>query len=318
MTSKKPGCANRTNAAVQKTQPNSETLASKSGEEMAGTSVPGLYIVSTPIGNLGDISSRAIKTLSSVDLIACEDTRVTGKLLHRFGISTPMIPYHDHNAAKMRPDILARMIKGESVALVSDAGTPLLSDPGYKLVQETTNSGVSVFAIPGPSALLAALAVAALPTDRVLFAGFLPPKSGKRREVIEEFKSIQATLVFYESTQRLAASLGDLEDVLGARSAAVCRELTKLYEETRRGTLSELASHYANSDTPKGEIVIVVGPPDDDENKLTERDIDQELELALSKFSLRDAVDAVAGKLNSPRRLIYSRAINLQNRKNER
>ncbi len=318
MASKKLHRADKSDEAGQKTQSNPATLASKSGDEMAGIGSGGLYVVSTPIGNLGDISSRALETLRSVNLIACEDTRVTGKLLRRFGISTPMVPYHDHNASQMRPDILARLSKGESIALVSDAGTPLLSDPGYKLVQEVAENKLPVFAIPGPSALLAALAVAAMPTDRVLFAGFLPSKPGKRREEIEEFKNVRATLVFYESAQRLVSSLEDLQAILGARDATVCRELTKLHEETRRGTLSELTSHYANSGAPKGEIVIVVGPPVGTEQKITESDIDQELRRALTNLSLRDAVDAVAGALNAPRRLIYSRALDMKKQENEK
>lgn len=294
------------------TQTSGATLASKSGEGMASTLPCGLYVVATPIGNLGDMSARAIDTLRSAAVIACEDTRVTGVLLRRFGISTSMTPYHDHNAARVRPQILARLSAGEAVALVSDAGTPLLSDPGYKLVRACADANISVFAVPGPSALLAALAVAALPTDRVLYAGFLPVKTAGRREIINEFKPVRATLVFYESAQRLAATLADLTATLGPRDAAVCRELTKLHEEARRGTLAELAAHYEAAGAPKGEVVIVVGPPESTAPSVTDEDIDAALREALVSLSLRDAVDAVAGSLSQPRRAVYVRAIALQ------
>jgi 16S rRNA (cytidine1402-2'-O)-methyltransferase len=312
MTSKKvPRKKNDKNAAPR-AQPSGATLPSKSGEGMAKTLPGGLYVVATPIGNLGDISSRALETLSGAAIIACEDTRVTGVLLHRFGITTPMTPYHDHNATRARPGILARLVAGEAVALVSDAGTPLLSDPGYKLVRACSDAGIAVHSVPGPSALLAALTIAALPSDRVLFAGFLPTKSAARREVIEEFKPVRATLVFYESARRLAASLADLSKTLGTRDAAVCRELTKLHEEVRRGVLGELAIHYEKAGAPKGEVVIAVGPPSGDAPTVTGEDIDAALGRALVSMSLRDAVDAVAGSLSMPRRAIYARAIDLQ------
>ena len=295
------------------TQPNGATLSSKSGENVAARPSGGLYVVATPIGNLGDIGARALETLRSANCIACEDTRVTGVLLRRFGITTPMTPYHDHHADRARPALLTRLAAGEAVALVSDAGTPLLSDPGYKLVRTCADAGVTVHTVPGPSALLAALTVAALPTDRILFAGFLPSKTGARREIIKEFKSVRTTLVFYESAQRLAASLTDLSSVLGERNAAVCRELTKLHEEARRGTLAELSAHYEKSGAPKGEVVIVVGPPTNSAPIIAETDIDTALKEAIINMSLRDAVDAVAGSLNVPRRTVYTRAIGLQN-----
>ncbi len=271
----------------------------------------GLYIVATPIGNLGDMTQRAIETLRGVDVIACEDTRVTGVLLQRFAIATPMTPYHDHNANRVRPQILARLQAGEAVALVSDAGTPLISDPGYKLVRDCAEAGLKAIPLPGPSALLAALAVAALPTDRVLFAGFLPSKSGARREALMAVKSLQATLVFYESPQRLADSLADMTTVLGRRDAAVCRELTKLHEEVRRDSLAGLAQSYADAPTPKGEVVVVVAGAPAEQEKTEAMDIDQALLDAFKTMSVRDAAAAVAEALNQPRRTVYARALAL-------
>ena len=202
---------------------------------------PGLHIVATPIGNLGDITLRALATLAGADLIACEDTRVTRKLLDRYGIATPLTPYHDHNAAKARPALLRRLAEGAAIALVSDAGTPLISDPGFKLVRAAQEAGHPVTALPGASAVLAALAVAGLPTDQFFFAGFLPPKQAARRARIAELARIPATLVLFETGPRLAATLADLAAGLGRREAAVCRELTKLHEEVRRGDLATLA-----------------------------------------------------------------------------
>ena len=205
----------------------------------------GLHLVATPIGNLRDITLRALETLAAADLIACEDTRVTRRLLDRYGIATPLTPYHEHNAAAARPKLIARLAAGKSVALVSDAGTPLVSDPGFKLVREARDAGHAVTALPGASAVLAALTVAGLPTDRFLFEGFLPAKEGQRRARIVELARVPATLVLFESGPRLAAALADLAAGLGAREAAVCRELTKLYEEVRRGDLAALARDYA-------------------------------------------------------------------------
>src|SRR5579862_4147350 len=220
---------------------------------------PGLHIVATPIGNLGDITLRALAALAGADLIACEDTRVTRKLLDRYVIATPLTPYHDHNAAQARPALLRRLADGASIALVSDAGTPLVSDPGYKLVCAAQDAGHAVTALPGASALLTALAVAGLPTDQFLFAGFLPPKQAARRARIAELARVPATLVLFETGPRLAATLADLAAGLGQREAAVCRELTKLHEEVRRGALDTLAQHYAGAE-PRGEIVVVVAP----------------------------------------------------------
>src|SRR5690348_3531261 len=222
---------------------------------------PGLHIVSTPIGNLGDITLRALTALAAADLIACEDTRVTRKLLDRYAIATPLTPYHDHNAAQARPALLRRLAEGAAVALVSDAGTPLISDPGFKLVRAAQDAGHLVTALPGASAVLTALSVAGLPTDQFFFAGFLPPKQAARRTRIAELASLPGTLVLFETGPRIAAALVDLVAGLGAeREAALCRELTKLHEEIRRGGLKSLADACAGGE-PRGEIVIVIAPP---------------------------------------------------------
>ncbi len=269
-----------------------------------------LAIVATPIGNAADISHRAVETLKSCAVIACEDTRVTGPLMARLGIATKLIAYHEHNAARMRPAILARLADGETVALVSDAGTPLVSDPGYKLVREAIAEGIKVTTIPGPSAVLAALVLSGLPSDRFMFAGFLPPKTVARRRELEALAGIGATLIFFESANRLATALADMAETLGEREAAVMRELTKMFEEVRRGSLRELADHYAAAGAPKGEVVIVVAPPgaaaapDDAE-------IDRLLAAALKQESLRDAVDGVTAATGLPRREIYARALRL-------
>jgi 16S rRNA (cytidine1402-2'-O)-methyltransferase len=265
--------------------------------------------VATPIGNAGDITLRALELLRRADRIACEDTRVTCGLLARYGIATPLLAYHEHNAARMRPLLLERLRRGETIALVSDAGTPLVSDPGYKLVRAVVEAGIPVTTLPGASAALAALVLSGLPTDRFFFAGFLPPRSAARRTALAELAGIAATLIFFESAGRLADTLADMAAVLGARDAAVARELTKLYEEVRRGTVTELAEHYAPVDPPKGEIVIVVGPPAAAE--ASEAVIDDALRAALATLSMRDAVAAVAASLSAPRRRVYARALAL-------
>ena len=271
---------------------------------------PGLHIVATPIGNLGDVTLRALAALAGADLIACEDTRVTRKLLDRYGIHTPVTPYHDHNAAEARPKLLRRLGDGAALVLVSDAGTPLVSDPGYKLVRATQEAGHSVTALPGASAVLAGLAVAGLPTDQFLFAGFLPPKTGARRARIAELARIPATLVFFETGPRIAATLADLAAGLGQkRDAALCRELTKLHEEVRRGDLATLAEYYAAAE-PRGEIVLVVGPPAAAEQPSAE-DADALLRNALARTSLKAAVAEVSATTGLPRRQIYQRALAL-------
>lgn len=277
--------------------------------KLAASLTPALYIVATPIGNLGDLTMRARDILASADLVACEDTRITGKLLAAFGLKRPLIAYNDHNADKVRPILLDALRQGKAVALVSDAGTPLVSDPGYKLVRDVAAAGLAVTAAPGPSALLAALVLAGLPTDRFLFAGFLPPRSGARRSALGELAAVPATLVFYESGPRLAASLADMAAVLGDRPAAVARELTKLFEEVRRDPLAVLAAHYAEAGPPKGEIVVVVGAPEAE--SASADTLDAALRRALDNNSTRDAAALIAGETGLPRRQVYARALEL-------
>ncbi|MCS0502495.1 16S rRNA (cytidine(1402)-2'-O)-methyltransferase [Ancylobacter mangrovi] len=271
---------------------------------------PGLYVVATPIGNLGDVTLRALETLAGADLVVCEDTRVTRRLLDRYGIETPLAVYHDHNAEQARPRLLARLAEGAALALVSDAGTPLVSDPGYKLVGAAIEAGHRVVPLPGASASLAALVAAGLPTDRFFFEGFLPAKSGARRNRIAELKAIPATLVLYETGPRLPDCLADLAAGLGARPAAVCRELTKAFEEVRRGPLDALAAHYAEAGPPKGEIVLVIGAPV--AAAADEEDVDAALRRALASLSVKDAAAAVAAAMGVPRRAVYARALALQ------
>lgn len=272
---------------------------------------PGLYLVATPIGNARDITLRALDLLAAVDVIACEDTRTTGKLLAMHGISARLTAYHDHNAARVRPALLARLRRGEAVALVCDAGTPLISDPGYRLVVEARSAGIPVTTAPGPSAALAALTISGLPTDRFFFAGFLPPKRAARRRALERLAVIDGTLLLYESARRLAAALADMADVLGPREAAVARELTKLHEEVRRAPLDALAAHYERAGAPKGEIVIVVAAPDADADRLDDATVDELLRQALATDSLRDAAARVALATGLPRRRLYNRALAL-------
>jgi 16S rRNA (cytidine1402-2'-O)-methyltransferase len=269
----------------------------------------GLHVVATPIGNLSDVTLRALVVLASADLVLCEDTRVTRKLLDRYGLKPSLLAYHDHNAAAVRPRVLARLGVGAAVALVSDAGTPLVSDPGYKLVEAAIAAGHRVHPVPGASAALAALVAAGLPTDRFFFEGFLPAKSAARRNRIAELGRVPATLVLYESGPRLARSLADLAAGLGTRQAAMCRELTKVFEEIRRGGLVELAAHYAQASPPKGEIVIVIGPPDADAPEVSSEDLDQRLRAVLAKLSLKDAAAAIAAETGLPRREVYRRAL---------
>jgi 16S rRNA (cytidine1402-2'-O)-methyltransferase len=269
----------------------------------------GLYIVATPIGNLRDITLRALDVLAATDLIACEDTRITCRLLDHYGITTPLTPYHEHNAAAARPKLLTRLAEGASLALVSDAGTPLISDPGFKLVRAAREAGHRVTALPGPSAALAALSTCGLPTDRFFFAGFFPAKSLQRRARIAELKRLPATLVLYEGGSRVVACLADLAAELGPRAAALCRELTKLHEEVRRGDLNELAAHYAGDAETRGEFVIIVAPPDE---RLAESiDIDTLLRDALGRLSVKEAVAEIAAVTGQPRREVYQRALAL-------
>jgi len=271
---------------------------------------PGLFIVATPIGNAGDITLRALEILRGVDAIACEDTRVSAKLLTIHDIPTRRLAYHDHNAERVRPLLLARLAAGERVALISDAGTPLVSDPGFKLVRAAVAAGLPVHVAPGASALLAALVLSGLPSDRFLFAGFLDSKSAARRRELGEIAGLKATLVFYESAQRLAASLSDMAEMLGDRPAAVARELTKFHEEVVRDSLSLLAARYRDMGPPKGEIVVVVGPPLE-RAPIGAAEIDALLVEVLGRASLRDAVAEVAARLDLPRREVYARALAL-------
>jgi len=267
---------------------------------------PGLYVVATPIGNLRDITLRALDVLNAADLVLAEDTRVAGKLLQAYGLSARLERYDEHGAERTRPKAMAALADGKRVALVSDAGTPLVSDPGYRLVKEAAAEGYPVIPIPGPSALLAGLSAAGLPTDRFLFAGFPPPKSAARRTFLEELASIRATLVFFEGGSRLAASLADMAAVLGAREAVVCRELTKLYETLYRGPLGVLAAD-PKLDAPKGEIVILVGPGQ--EAEATAGDIDTALTDALTRLRPAEAAAEVAKALGLSRRDVYQRAM---------
>jgi 16S rRNA (cytidine1402-2'-O)-methyltransferase len=270
---------------------------------------PGLYIVATPIGNLADLSPHAARILSSADLVAVEDSRVTAKLLNHIGVKRPMTPYHDHNADRVRPDLIAQMAD-KAIALVSDAGTPLISDPGFKLVRDARAAGRAIHTVAGPCAAIAALTLAGLPTDRFFFMGFLPPKAAARATAIAEVSALRATLILYESGPRLGATLAALHQGLGEREAAVAREISKKFEETVTGTLGELAARYADA-PPKGEIVIVVGPPGAAE-PAGETEIDEALREAMTRLSASRAAAEVAETLGLPRRDVYERALALK------
>ncbi|MBC7506706.1 MAG: 16S rRNA (cytidine(1402)-2'-O)-methyltransferase [Sandarakinorhabdus sp.] len=277
-------------------------------ESYAGLAA-GLYIVATPIGNLGDLSPRAAAVLAQARLIAAEDSRVTAKLLRHIGVRVPMLAYHDHSDDSVRRAIVARAL-AEPVALTSDAGTPLISDPGFKLVRDARAAGVNIVTIPGPCAAIAALTLSGLPTDRFLFAGFLPAKAGARTTAIAELATVRATLVLYESGPRLAASLSALAAGLGDREAAIGRELTKRFEESVAGRLSELAARYADA-APRGEIVITIAPPGDAPAPDAET-LDAALRAALADASLKTAVASVSAALKLPRAAVYARALELK------
>jgi 16S rRNA (cytidine1402-2'-O)-methyltransferase len=276
----------------------------------APKAAPGLYLVATPIGNLGDITLRALQTLAGVDIIACEDTRITRRLTERYAISAQLKPYHEHNAEAARPKILEALAQGGSIALVSDAGTPLISDPGFKLVREVSAAGHAVFALPGPSSVLAALTVAALPTDRFFFEGFLPAKSVARRNRLGELAGVDATLVMFDSGNRVQETLADLAEIMGDREAAICRELTKLHEEVSRAPLSELARDAATLET-RGEFVLVIAPPSPDSLVMTPGTVDDLLRTQLATHSVKDAVAHAVELSGRPRREIYARALEL-------
>lgn len=276
----------------------------------AARPAPGLYLVATPIGNLSDITLRALETLAGADVIACEDSRVTRKLLDRFLIGTPLTPYHEHNAAQARPKLLERLAQGASIALVSDAGTPLISDPGFKLVRDVSAAGHKVIAVPGASSVLAGLSVSGLPTDRFYFEGFLPPKEGARRNRIGELARIDATLVIFEGGTRIEACLRDLALVLGNRDASVCREMTKLHEEIRRAPLDTLAAEAGELET-RGEFVVVVAPPDAQSGVMSDAQLDDILRDALVNSSVKDAVAQVLDLSGRAKRDVYARALEL-------
>jgi len=273
----------------------------------------GLYVVATPIGNLGDITQRARDILARADVIACEDTRVTAKLMTAFLLKKQLVPYHEHNGALQRPKLLERIREGGSVALVSDAGTPLISDPGYKLVEEAQAESLKVVAIPGPCALVTALSIAGLPTNKFTFLGFPPNKKKARQDWFKAEKNNTATLVFYESAKRLPDSLADAASVFGSRNAAICRELTKKFEEVVRGNLNDLTARYKEHGPPKGEIVIVIEAA----TKLAKDDVsssvelDKALTLALEHMSVKSAVSFVSELLKLKRKQVYNRALEL-------
>lgn len=278
----------------------------------------GLYIIATPIGNMGDITLRAIDILGKVEAIVCEDTRETGKLTSVYDLPAFKIPYHDHNADEARPKILNLIRQGNAVALVSDAGMPLVSDPGYKLVEACYEEGFMVTCVPGASASLTALVLSGLPSDKFMFAGFLPPKQAARRAALHEVKDVPGTLIFYETAPRLSDSLADMKEILGDRPAAVARELTKKFEEVRRGALSELVAHYETEGAPKGEIVVVVGAPQADTGAgWTEETIDAALINAMhkEKQSVKDAAALVAAQSGWKKSDVYQRALSIKDKK---
>jgi len=290
-------------------EPSRRQAASKPGpaRRPEATLSPGLYLVATPIGNLGDVTLRALAVLRGVDRIFCEDTRVTARLLARYDIAAPLDLYHDHNAERARPAILAALRRGERMALVSDAGTPLICDPGYKLVRAAVSENLPVTAIPGPSAALTALILSGLPPDAFLVAGFLPSRREARRRALERWPTLEASLVFFEGASRLVECLGDMAELLGNRPAAVARELTKLHEEIRRGRLADLAAHYQDAGPPRGEVVIVIGPPEPPAPD--HATVDARLRAALAELGVRDATAQVAAETGLPRRELYRRAL---------
>ena len=277
----------------------------------------GLTLVATPIGNLGDISSRALLALADADLVLCEDTRVSRKLTSAHGIATKLTSYHEHNADRVRPGIIARLRDGARIVLISDAGTPAISDPGYRLVEACLAENLPVSTVPGPTALIAALTISGLPTDRFYFGGFLPAKTKARRDALSSLKGLNATLVHYESPRRLAAALADAASLFADRSAAVARELTKLHEEVRRGTVAALADHYAGAGAPRGEAVLLIGPPEASESAISDADLDAALSRALAGASLRDAVRSVVAETGIGRATVYQRALALGDRDRE-
>jgi 16S rRNA (cytidine1402-2'-O)-methyltransferase len=285
-----------------------DETAAPEGSDVTNPLSPGLYITATPIGNAADITIRALTVLKNCDAIVAEDTRVTSRLLSLYGISRPLLIYHDHNAASVGPKILARLREGERLALVTDAGTPLISDPGYRLVKAAGDEGLNVVPVPGASAAIAALSAAGVPSERFLFAGFLPNKAGERTHILSLLRSVPATLVFYEAPHRLAATLATLAQHFGSREGAVARELTKIHEEIRRGRLQELALYYAASPV-RGEIVILIGPPHETQSTADVARIDSLLRQALPFMPVKAAAALVAEATSASRREVYIRAL---------
>jgi 16S rRNA (cytidine1402-2'-O)-methyltransferase len=280
------------------------------GSEEPSKPRAGLHLVAVPIGNLGDVTLRALATLKAVDAIACEDTRSTGALLGRWGIDRPLLRYDEHNAGQMRPRIVGRIAAGEAVALVSDAGTPLISDPGYKLVRAVQEAGLHVTVLPGASAVISGLLLSGLPTDRFLFAGFPPARAGPRRAFLGALAAVDATLILFEAPHRLVESLADMAAVFPGREAAVVREITKLFEESRRGPIAELAAQYAGAGPPRGEIVVAIGPPPEQAPE-DDRAVEAQLRAALATMRVNDAAAAVAGATGRPRREVYALALRI-------
>lgn len=284
------------------------------GSPAAGQLAPGLWLVATPIGNLGDISLRARQVLAEADLILCEDTRVTGVLLRHLGIARPLRSYHEHNAAHVRPELLRRLAAGERIALVSDAGTPGIADPGFKLVREAVARGIPVRTVPGPSAVIAALSVSGLPTDRFLFEGFLPAKAAARRRRLAQIADLDATLIVFEAPHRIAATLADMAEILGDREAALARELTKLHEQVVHGRLTQLQRRLGTEIPERGEFVVVVGPPHEPwlPTAAQEEEAVALLRSLLGEMSLKEAVARAALRLGLPKRQLYALALALR------
>ena len=273
-----------------------------------GPADPGLHVVATPIGNLEDITIRALKTLAGAELVLCEDSRVTRRLFERYGIRTPLKPYHDHNGERVRPEIISRLKAGQAIGLVSDAGTPLVSDPGFKLVREAVEEGLDVYGLPGPSAPILGLTLSGLPSDRFCFSGFLPQKQGARRAMLEELKTLNATLIFFESAKRVTSALASIVEVLGNRDVVVARELSKLHEELIRGPAADLQSMDR---TLKGEVTLLVGPPAEDVPAAA-FDADEYLRDALERLPAGKAAAEVSRKTGISRKELYERALQLK------
>ena len=269
---------------------------------------PGLYVVATPIGNLGDMTIRALATLAAAETVLCEDTRTSAKLMERFAIKAKLWSYHEHNAQKVRPEILARLQQGATIALISDAGMPLVSDPGYRLVKEAVEMGIPVTACPGPSAVLTGLALSGLPTDRFLFAGFVPQKQGERKKLFAEFAKLKATLIFFESPHRIIETLHDLALGLPGRHVAVTRELTKLHEEVLRGEAAEIATQLEARPSVKGEITLLVGPPEGEE-EVSEAELENAITHALAEMPASKAASELAKRFNLSRSDVYQRIL---------